>query len=206
MSRDNHNRKVSYYNTLIFTIVAGVVSVLLLLLLVFKGAREYLPFIITLEVGIFSVIALCITQIIMNESALSKLKKAFLSQISFSTCPDYYTKRIVGDKEICANEYVFTNEQNKRLIMKVYPQDDKLNPTKGMRPLPTTHSYDYKGDEPKYEKFPLTELESDKTLKTPSERCGPLFMSPTDPALEYLKGYDLVPWTTMRSKCASSRS
>jgi hypothetical protein len=172
----------------------------------FKGAREYLPFIITLEVGIFGIIAMCITQIIMNELALDRLKQLFSSRITFDTCPDYYTKRDVGDRELCANEYVVQDSRGSRFIMKLYPDDDKLNPIKGMRPFPTTHSYDYKGDEPKYEKFYLSELENEKSFKSVEEKCAPLYIPPTDPALEYLKGYDLVPWTTIRSKCASSRN
>ena len=64
--------KKSYYNTLIFTIIAGVVSVALLCILILKKGQEYMPFIVTLEIGIFSIIALCITMILVNEFRQSK--------------------------------------------------------------------------------------------------------------------------------------
>ena len=180
-------------------------SVCLLVLLLFKDFRKYLPFIITLEVGIFGVIATCITTIFVNESVLDKLKKQMGYQISFSDCPDYFTKRIIGDKEICSNDYVYFNEKRQPFIMKIYPADDKSSPS-GVHPLPTTHVYEYKGDEPKWEKFPLSELESEQSFKDYSQKCAPLFSDPSAPNLLYLKGYNLVPWTTMRSKCAAARA
>lgn len=206
MASNDTTRKMSYYNTLIFTIIAGIVSVCLLLLLLFKDFKKYLPFIVTLEVGIFAIIATCIITIFVNESVLNKLKKQMGYQISFTSCPDYYTKRTIGDKEICSNDYVYFNDKKQPFIMKIYPIDDKSNPTKGARPLPTTHVYEYKGDEPKWEKFPLNELDSEQSFKDYSQKCAPLFSDPSEPNLQYLKGYSVIPWTTMRSKCAAARA
>lgn len=204
MSKEH--RKVSYYNTLIFTIVAAIISVLLLLGLMFKGGRDYLPFIITLEVGIFSIIAYCIILIIQGERKSNKQKLYALSQLSFNICPDYFVKRTIGDREICSNEYVVKDDKNRRSIIKIFPEDDKLNPIGGLRPLPETHSFNYKGDEAKYDKFYLSEIESEKLLTAASDKCSILYKTPTDPALSYLKGYNLTPWTTMRAKCASAKT
>jgi hypothetical protein len=202
----DEKRKVSYFNTLIFTIIAGIVSILLLVLLFFKGFNEYLPFIIALEVGIFSIIALCITQIILNERFLDKLKKNIRETINFNQCPDYYTKRETGDKEICSSDYIYKDKGNKNWIMKIYPEDDLLNRSHGSRPLPANVSLDYIGNEPKYEKFPLHEIENEPTFKTYDDKCAPLTTDPQDPKLSYLRGYNLVPWSTMNSKCASTFS
>ncbi len=199
-------RKTSYFNTLIFTILAGIVSVILLVLLFFKDFRKYLPFIVTLEIGIFTMIAWCIIQIYINEKALAKLRKNLDYQISFSTCPDYFTKRIIGDKEICSNEYIYIDGNKQKKIMKVYPQDDKTGSVAGMRPLPATLSTDYTGKEQKWEKFPLNELENEPSFKTYAQKCAPLFQDPSDSKLSYLKGYNLVPWTNMRSQCSFLQS
>jgi len=197
-------RKVSYFNTLIFTILAGIVSLVLLALLFFKGFAEYLPFIITLEVGIFGLIVICIVQIILNEAFLEKIKKGLT--IKFNTCPDYYTKRDNGTEEICSSDYIYIDKNKKKWIMKIYPEDDPLNPVRGARPLPQTVTFDYKGGEPKYEKFPLHEIENEKTFKSYTDKCGPLMKDPQEPSLAHLKGYSVLPWTTMNSKCASAFS
>lgn len=202
----DENRKVSYFNTLIFTIFAGIVSLILLVLLYFKGFNQYLPFIIALEVGLFGLILLCITQIILNELFLDKLKKNMAYTMEFNACPDYYTKRDNGTKEICSADYVYIDKNKKQWIMKIYPEDDPKNPTLGVRPLPNLASFEYRGDEPKYEKFPLNEIENEKTFKTYADKCGPLTKDSQDPSLSYLKGYNLVPWTTMNSKCASANN
>lgn len=196
-------KKISYFNTLIFTIIAGIFSILLLLLLFVKGFKTYLPFIITLEVGIFVIIAICIIQIILNERLFDKLKKNNSFNINFSSCPDYYTKRDIGTTEICSNEYIYTDEQSRKFIMKIYPDDDKLYP------LPASYTFDYientdtQSGQPKYEKFPLHEIENNTNLKTYNEKCAILNTDPTDLKLTNLKGYNLVPWTTMNAKCAS---
>lgn len=202
----DENKKVSYFNTLIFTIFAGIVSLVLLILLYFKGFNQYLPFIIALEVGLFGIILLCITQIILNEIFLDKLMKNMAYTMEFNTCPDYYTKRDNGNKEICSADYLYIDNNKKNWIMKIYPDDDPTNPVQGARPLPAVASLDYRGDEAKYEKFPLNEIENEKTFKTYADKCGPLMKDPQEPSLAYLKGYSLVPWTTMNSKCASAIS
>lgn len=200
---NNNSKRVSYFNTLIFTIVSAIVSILLLLVLLVKDGDRFLPFVITLEIGIFSVIVVCIIQIVMNERLVNRLKAKADAQISFNSCPDYFTKRDNDNREMCANEYIYVDEKNKKYIMKIYPDDDKQNKSGGSRPLPPSHTFDYTGSEPKYEKFYLTEIENEKLLKTPGEKCAPLFNPPSDPNLNYLKGYDVIQWTTMRSKCAS---
>jgi len=194
----NSTKTRSYLNTLVFAIIAGIISVLLLFVLMFKKLREFTPFVITLEVGIFLVLFSCIGHIWIIESRLGRLRNQGISSIGFDSCPDYYVKRLDGSKEFCSNEYVLQDEYGKSFIMKVYP----ANTDKVKIPLPTSHeqSMSTNTDKP-YDKFYLREIESDMNLKTPADKCAPLFSQPSDPKLAYLNGFNRLPWSTMRSKC-----
>lgn len=194
-----NNNKISYFNTLIFTIVSSIVSVILLLLLFLKGFRPYLPFFITIEIGIFTIIGLCIAMIVINEKRKNEDKAKALQNFTFNSCPDYYLQKNVGQDEICSNEYIIQDSNKKKYIMKIYPNSSDFPSSI----LPTVHSYEYLGTEPKHEKFKLNELMGEKTLTTPAQKCGPLFTEPTDTNLQYLKGYTAVPWITAWAKCDS---
>jgi hypothetical protein len=193
--------KKSYYNTLIFTIIAGVVSVALLCILILKKGQEYMPFIVTLEIGIFSIIALCITMILVNEFRQSKKMDKASANVSFSTCPDYFVKRTLKDKELCSNEYLMKAEDGRQYLIKIYPEDSGTN-VNAQYSLPQTHSTNYNQD-PKYEKFYLNEIDSVTDIKSAADKCSILFNPPRDPKLANLRGYHLPPWTTMRAKCDS---
>lgn len=193
--------KKSYYNTLIFTIVTGIFSVALLFVLMLKDGKSYLPFIITLEVGIVSIIALCITMILVNESRQAKKQQAASANVVFSSCPDYFVKRYDGNKELCSNEYLMKDETGKQYLIKIYPADSGTT-VDSKYTLPPTHSTRYNND-PKYEKFYLNEIDSAPEFKSPSDKCALLFNSPADPKLVKYRGYNLPPWTTMRAKCDS---
>jgi hypothetical protein len=194
----NSAKQISYIHTLIFSIIAGIVSVALLLVLLIKKLQSYTPFVVTLEIGIFIIVFSCLIQIWLNEMRLANLRKNGIPYISFDSCPDYYVKRVDGDKEFCSNEYVYQDKTGKKYIMKIYPTERPVS-------LPAVHNQNMttNSDQP-YDKFYLRSLESDPTLKSPSDKCAPLFTPPTDPNLSYLKGYDLLPWTTMRSKCEAT--
>lgn len=200
MSQDA--RKISYFNTLIFTIVSAVVSVVILVLFYFKGLKPFWPFIIALEVGIFFIIGLCITTIILSELALEKKKNDRSYNIPFTSCPDYFTMTNKDNKTYCFNEYIYIDDYKRKFLMKVYPDDDPSDPN-GVRPLPSIASSDIVANDPKHEKFNLAEIESEPTFKSAFDRCGPVINDPSDVKLAYLKGYKLLPWTSMRAKCES---
>lgn len=189
----NDSKKTSYYNTLIFTIVAGIISVLLLLTLMFKRLRQFLPFIITLEIGIFLIIAWCVTVIYLNEKDMEK-KRNEATSIQFDKCPDYFVKTTEGDKLMCVNQYMYIDDKNNQYWMKIYPINESVT-------LPSNLNSGTNLDA-----FPLMSLEQDSTLKSYKEKCSPLF-NPSRPLNSqgqdpYLH-YDKLPWTTMRGKCAS---
>lgn len=204
MANDN---KQSYMHTLIFTIISGIFSILLLLALSFKGGRDYLPFIVTLEVGIFIIIIVCIYQIYKRAKLQEIFKQRGIKSIDFNICPDYFTKRADGDRDFCANEYIQTDENMQSKIIKIYPADDVID---GKRVFPSTNNRDIATivnngrTSPNCQKcdgFYLDELDREPSLKTPREKCGPLFNPPSGSNLSYLSGYHLLPWTTMKAKC-----
>ena len=57
----------SYFNTLIFTIISGIFSLVLIATLFFDMFKKYIPFIVTVEIGLFLIIGYCIYKIYNNE-------------------------------------------------------------------------------------------------------------------------------------------
>lgn len=98
------NNQSQYINTMVFCIVAGIIS-LMLLLLVFNAndvVRTFSPLVITVEVGLIFVIILAIWKIIYYERSVeSDAKKAYDAKLNVTTCPDYWT--LSGKK--CRNEF-----------------------------------------------------------------------------------------------------
>lgn len=193
----NNPKELSYKNTLIFTIIAAIISILLLLVLLMKNGRQYLPFIVTLECGIFFIILMCITQIYINEQNVLKYMNSKDKIVTFSKCPDYFTKRTIGDKEICSNEYIYFDDNKNKFILKIYP----LSTTKTIA-FPTNHitTYDSNAPPKKYEKFPLNEIQTAADLSTVAEKCS-VVTSPPGGKLSAYDDYSLIPWTTMRARC-----
>jgi hypothetical protein len=187
------DKRSSYYNTLIFTIVAAVVSLLLLLLLFIQQMKQFLPFIITLEIGIFFVILWCITIIWLNAKDVKNKKENAIS-VKFDTCPDYFTKINENDKIMCKNMYPITSINGVQYKMVFYPADSTIvNDLTPVLQKPTNlHS------------FELNAIEKNNKFTTSKQRCAVLFDEKNDLTDDKsFKDYDKLPWTTMRSKCAS---
>jgi hypothetical protein len=188
------NKKISYKNTLIFTIVSAVVSIILIVLLAFASFREYIYFIAIVEVAIFAIIGYCIYRIVTYEKRLEALRNEKSKTVSFSECPDYYIKQFdVKGAPFCSNEYRVKDQHSNEYIMKVYPSSVETPST-----IDQSTSID---NAPKYDKFYLNEISSNKNLVTTKEKCGILYSEPTNPNLLQLKGYTEIPWTYMRSRC-----
>lgn len=188
--------KVSYFNTMIFTIITGIFSLLLLLVLLFQGGRQFLPLIITVEVGAFLIILVCIAQIIVNERRKNKNSGDLASFIKFVNCPDYYMKRFINEKEFCSNEHSYVDPMTKEVfIMKIIHVDE-------VTPLPQKHqALTNDGIKSSVDKFHLTEIDNDKLFKTASDKCQVLFSAPASLELQDFSHYRFLPWTTMQSKC-----
>jgi hypothetical protein len=84
-----------YINTMVFAIVAGIISLMLLLLVMNANemVREYSPFIITFEVGLVIIIVIAIWRIIAYESKIKKDNANGVNQkLHVDSCPDYWTR------------------------------------------------------------------------------------------------------------------
>ena len=93
-----------YINTMVFCVVAGIIS-LMLMLLVFnsnEAVREYAPLVITIEVGLILIIIAAIWNIIAYERAAdAAAKNSFNAQLNVTSCPDYWTQNGL----MCTNSY-----------------------------------------------------------------------------------------------------
>ena len=91
-NRTNRNAKL-YANTMAFTIISGIVSLMLLLLLKYgSGASVYTPLILTVEIGLVVVIVVSIMRVMQVERKNKKLAKNNLDNLlAVNTCPDYWT-------------------------------------------------------------------------------------------------------------------
>jgi hypothetical protein len=191
----NENKKISYRNTLIYTIVTAVISLALLIMLAFKSFFDYVYLIAIVEVGIFIIIGYCIFKIINYEKSLEALKNQKRYYIPFTECPDYFVKKFNESGEpYCSNEYRIKDKNDNTYLMKVYP--DTV-------PLPTKHDASTSVDQSqKYEKFWLNQIQNAKELRTTKDKCSVVSVEPTDPKLAKYKGYTNVPWTYVRGRCA----
>lgn len=199
MATQNENTKISYFNTLIFTIIAGIISLLLLLSLFSDKVKNMaFYFIIAVEVGIFSVVAICIYQIISNEAKLNAKKKNLDAKIAFTECPDYFIKYDEDSETYCANNYTVTDGAGNKMIMRIYPSDTNLPD------LPAII-------QDKNEKFNLYQLQQSPDLTNAKQQCAPIFQEPniaaaTNPAqaeqLRQYVGYSKLPWSHARTRCA----
>lgn len=190
----NDNKKITYRNTIIYTILAAIVSLGLLVLLAFKSFFDYIYLIAIIEIGIFIIIGYCIYKIITYEKSFEKLKDQKRYYIPFSECPDYYVKKFSNNGEpFCSNEYRVKDANDNTFLMKVYP--DTV-------PLPTKHDAITSVDQSqKYEKFWLNQIENAKELRTTKDKCSVLSVQPTDPKLAKYRGFNNVPWTYVRGRC-----
>lgn len=200
MATQNENTKISYFNTLIFTIVAGIISLLLLLSLFSDKVKNMaFYFIMAVEIGIFSVVAVCIFQILSNEAKLNAQKKTLEAKIAFTECPDYFIRSEEGGDTFCLNDYAVSDRTGNQLIMRIYPADVPLPDS-----LPATVL-------DKNEKFNLYQLQQSQDLTNAKQQCAPIFQEPnvngaSSPAqaeqLRQYVGYSKLPWSHARTKCA----
>lgn len=93
-----------YINTMVFCVVAGIISLMLLLLIMNASdlVRNYSAYIITVEIGLVLVIVLAIYRIIAYEQRLRKESiNGTSNKLNIDSCPDYWTR--YGNK--CVNTF-----------------------------------------------------------------------------------------------------
>ena len=98
-----------YINTMVFCIVAGIISLMLLLLVMNTNdtVRAYSPMVITIEISIVIIIISAVYKIIQHERAANKVAvDGYTASLNVTSCPDYWTR----SGETCKN--VFYNSTN----------------------------------------------------------------------------------------------
>ena len=115
-----------YINTMVFCVVAGIISLMLLLLIMNanEALREFSPFVITVEVGLILIVVVAIYKIIAYERRTRQAaKNSYNSRLYVNTCPDYWTQ--VGLN--CNNTFVPVDKSNIGFEIKGKPNSPNSN-------------------------------------------------------------------------------
>lgn len=118
-----------YMNTLVFAVVAGIISLMLMLLVMYasESVREYSVFIVTVEIGLVLIIAVAIYRIIAFERRHSTAMKIGPEmKLPVSTCPDYWTN---VDGDLCVNTFNVSGQNYRYRIT----GDAKAKPDQNVR-------------------------------------------------------------------------
>lgn len=191
------SKKISYFNTLMFTIISSIVSLLLLGMLFFDMFKPYIPFIITVEVGLFAIILWCIYKIYVNEILRDAIKNDRNFTIDFMQCPDYYITRNIDGKSICSNEYITEDQYRNKHIIKIYPADAIDRSFS----FPSTHNPNFINSNNPEEKFALSDFANNPTLSSNEKKCDAVFGNVAN-----FDTYSRIPWTNVKARCDSFAS
>jgi hypothetical protein len=104
----------NYLNTIIFCVVSKTLAVLILGLLVFEKVRQYAILLLTIEIGLATIIIWSVWKISRYDKRIAQeaedMKKSILTSVA---CPDYYTRSTNADMSgsICTNTYVTPDQK-----------------------------------------------------------------------------------------------
>jgi len=193
------NKKIEYFNTLIFTVITGIVSLIVLCMLFFDFGKKFVYLIIMFELGVFVIIGLCIYEIMKAETKKTNVDGY---QIRFNQCPDYYSSVSLNGTDYCMNWFQGKDAFGKDVIIRVYPLQDSFGneitvnkefPASELTPAQTST----------YTNFALYDLEKEERLPTQNKKCDVIFKPSRDTNLAKYAGHSVVPWTYARSRCQS---
>jgi hypothetical protein len=188
-------QRIAYFNTLVFTIISGIISLGILIFMFFKPAAKLFPFLITVEVGIFFIIIISIFQIISAEKLKDKYKETKNFAINYTLCPDYYVERNINGTKVCSNEYIVEDDNRVKYIMKILPGDDI---DKGISyTFPMVHEPNYTTDSA-IDKFKNTIIDVAPDLKGNTEKCAAVYGR-----VPKYADYSRIPWTALTQRCDS---
>jgi len=116
-------RNQSYLNTLIFTIIAEGITVLVIGILAIQAVRPFAAFLITLEIGLIVVILWTLYAIHRYHKRMAKQFKLLRNKHVLNVpCPDYYVRDSDDNGNlVCKNDYT---SPNGRLKIKFMPNGD----------------------------------------------------------------------------------
>lgn len=206
-------KQKSYFRTLVFTIIATLISLILIAIVFFvPDAENYLLLVVTIVVGLFLIILYCIRQVLLKEKQFVQMSDPKNYVVNFDECPDYFNRKYdeASRKFYCSNEYIVEHpaDSSKQAIMKVMLFDPKNTNIQ----FPNYHSNEYLNRQAggaiskpiPSEKF-YTDVFRDKSLNDNVKRCNLVDDSSVkeivnDP-IENRKEYKKLPWTSVRSRC-----
>ena len=128
-----------YVNTMVFAVVAGIISLMLLLLIMRASdtVKQYGAFIITVEIGLVVIIAIAVYRIIAFERRLDRDARAGTGLLmSVKTCPDYWTS---VDGNMCITGF---RAAGKPYSYRILGKDDR---SKSENPVRMLQLSDYDG-------------------------------------------------------------
>lgn len=114
----------SYVNTLVFSIIAGLVSIALLVALIMSPAvGDYAYIVVTVEIGLVLIIVHALYRILSYESSMRRAASLTSKrQIIADTCPDYFTTGYDMNGSIsCTNLFRGTDNTGKQFLMAYVP-------------------------------------------------------------------------------------
>jgi hypothetical protein len=205
-------KQQSYFRTLVFTVFVVLATIAMILCLVLVPfTRTFLPFIVTVEIGLFLIIIYCIVSVIRKEKQFDAMSNPSNYVVKFDTCPDYFNRKYdeSSRKFYCSNDYVVQHplDSSRRAIMKLMLFD----PLQQSLQFPSNHSNEYinkqNGSQVKplpTEKFYL-DVFQDKSLKGTIEKCALVddtaLTTIPDDTVEFRADYKKLPWTSVTSRC-----
>ena len=122
-----------YMNTMVFAVVAGIISLMLLLLIMRASdvVQQYSAFIITIEVGLVLIILVAIYRIIAFERRRSNAAKVGADmRLSVKSCPDYWTN---VDGNMCINSFRVAGKPYSYRIVGDDSVSDAKNPVQSLK-------------------------------------------------------------------------
>jgi hypothetical protein len=195
-------RKISYFRTLIFTIMAAVFSLALMGLLFFKVAYDYIIAIVAVQLGVFAIIGYCIYIIVKREKMMDEMKNPKNYLVRFDDCPDYFTKvhDPISGKHFCSNEYIVSHPQDsmKKTIMKIVEENVEL-PEKHIVGYPLTGSV-APTDKFMIHTFKSAALNDNQTRCSLFDESKPIVSMNNDHVPNRTE-YRKLPWTSVKSRC-----
>lgn len=191
----NIRKNTSYINTLIFAIVAGVVSVGLLVVIMYANVDDYKYALITIEAGLIGVIVYALVRIYIDESTAARMaSNAHKNALLAKNCPDYYTMvNSAKSGQQCINTFKGVAPTGDPFVM-VYTPSGRFKEDSGMGGKkkvifsgnPPDSSIDIKAFE-------------DQSVQ---EACLFVAGRPVDGDTNTKTSNNYsIPWTDMRSKC-----
>lgn len=106
MDIDSNQKKSTYTGTLIFCIIATVVTIVIILMFFFLDVNKVKYMLLTLEVCLILIIVHSIISIIMFERKHKKFSTNIANApIANLACPDYFTRKTENGTIVCENVY-----------------------------------------------------------------------------------------------------